>query len=75
MVVPIVEVVSSTETFVRGFGRFLLYSNGNSSNFYEREVNGNDPFCALYVGTYNIGSNNPGGPAFGTGAYNISLVK
>jgi Flp pilus assembly protein TadG len=75
LAVPIVEVVSNTQTLVRGFGLFLLLSNGNSTNYYQREVNGNEPFCALYAGPWAVGSNDPGGGDSGSGAYHVTLVR
>jgi Flp pilus assembly protein TadG len=75
LAVPVVDVVSDTQSIVRGFGLFMLISNGNSSNYYQRQVNGNDPFCAIYVGPYNIGSNDSGGSTSGTGAYHVTLVR
>jgi Flp pilus assembly protein TadG len=75
MLVPIVNPVNSTTTTVLGWGLVMLYSNGNSSNYYNHDANGNDPFCALYVGPYNVGSEDPGGAISGTGAYRVKLVQ
>ena len=76
--VPIVDPTDSTHTSVIGYGQFLLLANGpGTSNYYTKTTNGNDPFCALYAGTYTIGSINPGvgGVAGSTGAYHIKLVQ
>lgn len=75
LVVPIVNPISATETIVLGFGEFMLISNGNSSNYYKHEANGNDPFCAIYVGPYVLNGDNPGGATSGTGAYRVRLVE
>lgn len=76
--VPIVDPVDSTHTNVIGYGVFLLLANGpGQSNYYTRTTNGNDPFCAIYAGTYTVGSINPGvgGTSGSTGAYRIKLVQ
>lgn len=73
--VPIVDPVDPTHTIVIGFGQFLLLANGpGPSNYYARTTNGNDPFCAIYVGTFNIGG---GGPGTGgsTGGARVKLVQ
>lgn len=55
MAVPIVDPTSVTTTTVIGYGQFLLISNaGSSSNYYVKGTNGNDPFCAIYAGPYDI---------------------
>ncbi len=53
---PIVDPTSTTSTTVLGYGSFLLLTNGLPSNYYEKNTNGNDPFCAIYAGPYNAGS-------------------
>ena len=75
MVVPIVKPVSATESIVLGFGQYLLYTNGNSSNYYKHFANGNDAFCAVYVGPYVMNANDPGGANSGSGAYRVRLVE
>ncbi|PWU11750.1 MAG: hypothetical protein C5B51_02015 [Terriglobia bacterium] len=72
--VPIVDPVDPTHTNVIGYGQFLLLANGAQSNYYKKNANGNSPYCALYVGPYNIGS---GGPGTGgtTGASAVKLVE
>ena len=75
MVVPIVNPVSTTVTTVIGFGTFLLYDNGTSASSSYKDVNGNDPYCAVYVGPYVLNGDNPGGATGGTGAYRVKLVE
>src|SRR5262249_7619187 len=59
--VPIVDPLDPTHTSVIGFGQFLLLANGpGASNYYAKSTNGNDPYCALYAGPYDIGGNGPG---------------
>lgn len=75
--VPIVDPVDPTHTNVIGFGQFLLMANGpGPSNYYSNPkiTNGNDPYCAIYVGTFNIGG---GGPGTGgtTGGARVKLVQ
>jgi Flp pilus assembly protein TadG len=73
--VPIVDPVDSTHTNVIGYGQFLLLANGpGTSNYYTKTTNGNDPFCAIYAGTYTIGSTNPGAGG-STGASRVKLVQ
>ena len=75
LAVPIVDPVDTTHTNVIGFGQFLLYANGpGTSNYYTKTTNGNDPYCAIYVGPYNIGSTNPGAGGT-TGASRVKLVQ
>jgi len=74
LAVPIVDPVDPTHTTVIGYGQFLLYMNGAGSNYYTR-LNGNDPFCAIYVGPYNIGSTNAGAGAGTSGASTVRLVQ
>ena len=73
MVVPIVEPKNPNQTLVDGWGLFLLETNGSNSNFY-KSGNGNDPYCAVYVGPYTMGSNDKGGATSGSGAYYVTLV-
>ncbi|MBI3210786.1 MAG: hypothetical protein HYZ37_18025 [Candidatus Solibacter usitatus] len=70
---PIVNPVDPTHTNVIGYGLFLLYTNGASSNYYTRTTNGNDPFCAIYAGPYNVGSTGIG-TGGATGASWVKLV-
>jgi hypothetical protein len=72
--VPILNPVSTTETDVVGYGQFLLYTNGTTSNYYTKTTNGNDPFCAIYAGPYNIGSISPG-TGGSTGATVVKLLQ
>ena len=59
--VPVVDPVDPTHTNVIGYGEFLLLANGpGTSNFYASTTNGNDPYCAIYAGTYVVGSPDPG---------------
>ena len=76
MVVPILNPTDSTTTTVLGFGEFLLLSDGTTdSNYYQHETNGNDPFCAIYVGPYVLNADDPGGATSGTGAYRVKLTE
>ena len=75
MVVPIVNPTSTSVSSVSGFGEFLLITNGNSSNFYKHDANGNDPFCAIYVGPYLMNADDPGGATSGSGAYRVKLTE
>jgi hypothetical protein len=71
--VPIVDPTDPTHTTVLGFGQFLLYSNGSGSDYYKKNTNGNDAFCAMYAGPYQIGSTSPG--ASGSSATRVKLVQ
>lgn len=75
VVVPVVDPQNVNQTIVQGWGAFLLESNGSSSNWYEKNTNGNDGYCAIYLGPYTVGSNDPGGASSGTGGYYITLVQ
>ena len=72
--VPIVDPTDPTHTTVLGFGQFLLYTNGANSDYYKKGANGNDPFCAMYAGPYQIGSISPGAGG-STGATRVKLVQ
>jgi hypothetical protein len=75
LAMPIVNPVDPTQTTVIGYGLFLLMANGpGGTNYYARTTNGNDPFCALYAGSYNVGSNSPGTGGT-TGASRVKLVQ
>ena len=70
-----VDPVDPTHTNVIGYGEFLLLANGpGSSNFYGSTTNGNSPYCAIYVGTYLIGSTGPGTGGT-TGGSRVKLVQ
>lgn len=73
--VPIVDPMSSSQTNVIGYGQFLLLANGPGvSTYYAKGTNGNDPYCAIYTGTYNVGGTGPG--TGGTsGASRVKLVQ
>ena len=72
--VPIVDPTSPTNTTVIGFGLFLLEVNGGTtSNFYKKGSNGNDPYCAIYAGPYDISGRVGGGGS--TGATVVHLVQ
>jgi Flp pilus assembly protein TadG len=72
--VAIVDPVDPTHTNVIGFGQFLLLANGSPSDYYKKTTNGNSPYCALYVGPYNIGSDGSGAGS-STGASAVRLVE
>ena len=72
--VPIVDPTDPTHTIVLGFGQFLLLTNGANSDYYKKAANGNDPFCAIYAGPYQIGSISPGAGG-STGATRVKLVQ
>jgi len=72
--VTIVNPVDPTNTNVVGFGQFLLQTNGSPSDYYTKTTNGNDPYCAVYVGPYNVGSLGPGAGG-STGASVVRLVE
>jgi hypothetical protein len=72
--VPILDPVDPTHTTVIGYGVYLLLSNGSPSNYYQKTANGNDPFCAIYAGPYNLGSSGAGGGG-STGASVVKLVQ
>lgn len=71
--VPIVDPTDVTHTTVLGFGQFLLLSNGKS-DYYKKATNGNDPYCAIYAGTWNIGSTSSGAGG-SNGATRVKLVQ
>jgi hypothetical protein len=72
--VPIVDPLDPTHTKVLGFGQFLLLSNGKS-DYYKKNTNGNDPFCAIYAGPYCIGCTSTGATGGSTGATRVKLVQ
>jgi Flp pilus assembly protein TadG len=72
---PIVDPVDPSHTNVIGYGLFLLMANGpGTSNYYQKNTNGNDPYCALYAGPYNVGGTSPGAGGT-TGATRVKLVQ
>jgi len=71
--VPIVDPTDPTHTTVLGFGQFLLLSNGKS-DYYKKATNGNDPYCAIYAGAWNIGSISSGAGG-SSGATRVKLVQ
>ena len=72
--VPIVNPVDPTHTNVIGFGQFLLLADGSPSSYYKKNTNGNSPYCALYVGTYNLGSSGQGAGG-SSGASWVQIVR
>jgi Flp pilus assembly protein TadG len=60
LAVPVVDPINPNTTSVIGYGVFLLQSDGQPSNYYKSNSTGNEPYCAIYAGTYDIGSPNPG---------------
>jgi Flp pilus assembly protein TadG len=78
LISPIVIPTSTTTTTVYGFGLYFLLStaaSGGQSDYYKGKlVNGNDPFCAMYVGPACVGckSNGVGGA---TGSAVVKLVQ
>ena len=59
-----------------GYGSFLLISNasgGHASNYYA-SGNGNDPFCAVYVGSGYVQGGGPGGGGT-AGYFKVKLVQ
>ena len=57
IVVPVIYPASSTASPVVGYAKFFLLTSlngtaGGTSTFY-KSVNGNQPYCAAYIGTAN----------------------
>lgn len=76
MAVPVVTPVSVggvAEGYTLAFASFLLLSNGSPSNYYAAG-NGNDPFCAVYVGPY-VQSATGIGASGQAGYYKVKLVQ
>ena len=71
--VPIVDPTTQLNTTVIGFGQFLLLSNGKS-DYYKKATNGNDPYCAIYAGPWDIGSISSGAGG-SSGATRVKLVQ
>ena len=74
MAVPVVNPIDPTHTTVIGYGVFLLLANGPASDFYKSTTNGNEPYCALYAGTYVVGGTGPG-TGGSTGGSRVKLVQ
>jgi hypothetical protein len=73
--VPIVDPLSPSQTIVIGYGQFLLRANGpGTSTYYKSSATGNDPYCAIYTGPYNIGGTGPGTGGT-TGGSRVKLVQ
>ena len=72
--VAIVDPVDPAHTYVSGYGMFLLLTNASPSDYYVKKTNGNDPYCAVYAGPYNIGGIGPGAGGT-TGASAVRLVQ
>ena len=78
MPVPIVYPdVNENMSPVVGYGVFLLETNqsaaGGTSTYY-KDGTGNDPYCAIYAGPWNMGSTN-GGVSSSGGATRVRLVQ
>jgi hypothetical protein len=69
---PVVDPTSTTNTTVVGWAAFMLISDGSAKSKFYANGNGNDPFCAVYAGSYVQGSVNPGA---GTGAFRVGPVQ
>ena len=75
LAVPVVDPTDPSTTSVIGYGVFLLLANGpGTSNYYKSSTNGNDPYCAIYAGTYNVGSPDPGAGG-ASGGSRVKLVQ
>ena len=72
--VPVVLPSTTTNTTVVGYGAFLLYSNGATSDYYKKNSNGNSPYCAVYAGPYQQGGIGTG-TGGSTGATFVKLVQ
>jgi len=81
IVVPIVHPTTNAgtdQTTVSGYGLFFLESSesspGNTSNFYTH-VTGNEGYCAIYAGPFNLGSIDNGSDGSTTGASRVRLLQ
>jgi hypothetical protein len=84
MPIPMVYPNTSANTTVVGYGQFLLISNTSStgsSDYYEKgdggvttNGTGNDPYCAIYAGSWVLGSTN-GGVGSTSGGGRVRLVQ
>ncbi|MCX6631306.1 MAG: hypothetical protein NTW28_27150 [Candidatus Solibacter sp.] len=72
--VAVVNPSSPSTTTVSVYGQFLLMANGSPSDYYIKKTNGNDPYCAVYAGPYNIGGLGPGAGGT-TGASTKRLIQ
>ena len=72
-IVTPVNVGGTAEGYVLAYASFLLLSNGDPSNYYTAG-NGNDPFCAVYIGAYTQDGAGPGGSGK-AGYYKVKLVQ
>jgi Flp pilus assembly protein TadG len=72
--VPVVVPSSITSSPVVGYGAFLLYSNGATSNYYKTSTNGNSAYCAVYAGPYQVGGMGTG-TGGSTGATYVKLMQ
>jgi Flp pilus assembly protein TadG len=68
---PVVDPTSPTNTTVLGWAAFMLISDGTANSTFYKGT-GNDPYCAVYAGSYLQGSINPG---TGTGAFRVGPVQ
>ncbi len=78
IVAPVVLPQSGSQTIVGGYGQFWLISSqiasGSTSNFYQT-LTGNEGFCAVYVGPFNLGSFDPGSNTSSSGASRVRLLE
>lgn len=84
MPVPMVYPDASGTTTVVGYAQFLLISNisaGGTSTYYAKgdggvtsKGTGNDPYCAIYAGTWIVGATN-GGVGSTSGGGRVRLVQ
>lgn len=71
---PIVDPSTTSTTPVLGFASFFLLSDGSAASNYYEAGSGNDPYCAVYAGSYLQGGSGP--PASGgAGAFTVALVQ
>ncbi len=64
-------------TVVDGYGAFMLISNGSAisaSNYYTA-LNGNQPYCAIYLGPFVQGSMGGGATSSSSGSFKVALVQ
>ena len=72
--VPVVLPSTTANTTVVGYGAFLLFSNGATSDYYKMNTNGNSGYCAIYAGPYQQGGIGTGSGGT-TGATFVKLVQ
>jgi Flp pilus assembly protein TadG len=72
--VPVIMPSTTTNTTVVGYGSFLLYANGATSDYYKKNSGGNTPYCAIYAGPYQVGGTGTGTGGT-TGATFVKLVQ